>query len=224
MAMQQFSAGEHRVHDIAQSYRERGYRVLIQPGEEQLPEFLRPFHPDVVAEGAEESVVVAIKSPARPRAAEYWERLARSTREHPGWRFELVLEGGTGLPRLPSLDQGEIEERLTEAQELVRLGKSTAALLTAWAAVEAALRLAAERSGTELPDYRPMTVIARLYMDGILGRDEYEELIQYLKLRNGAAHGFREDPVGPDHVDRLRQLVTELLETGSKGRSRSQAP
>ncbi len=76
--------------------------------------------------------------------------MAERVRDIPGWRLDLVVVGSSdtlpltaGLPVLPAR---EAERRYEEARQLADEGHENAALLIAWSATEAALRLLAERN------------------------------------------------------------------------------
>jgi uncharacterized protein YutE (UPF0331/DUF86 family) len=86
-----------------------------------------------------------------------------------------------------------------------------AALLVAWSAAEAAMRLASKNHEIELPDFRPSTVISRLYSDGLLERDEYDFLLDCMRVRNAVAHGFYEGRLKSNVLKRLQKITLRLL-------------
>jgi REase_AHJR-like len=55
-------AYRQKLQEIAGEYEARGYEVVVEPGPEKLPEFLAGFHPDLVARGPNESVVIEVKN------------------------------------------------------------------------------------------------------------------------------------------------------------------
>jgi hypothetical protein len=205
------SAHSRRVRDIAEEYRLRGYRVSIEPGPEALPDFLRPYRPEIVAEGEDESVVVEIRSPGTAREPDSLTELARTIQEHPGWRLDLVLVAGVARPVPEPIDRKAIYARLREGERLAESGMAEAALLITWSAAEAAMRWACVREEVELPDHRPATLITRLYSDGLLDRADYDTLMRYMAMRNNVIHGYREDGVDAVAVAKLRRLTKRLL-------------
>jgi hypothetical protein len=64
---------EGRLYDIAEEYKQRGYKVTISPPPNRLPKFLGDFRPDIVAEGPNESVIVEVKSSNKVRGTDYGE-------------------------------------------------------------------------------------------------------------------------------------------------------
>ncbi|MCW3054239.1 MAG: hypothetical protein JWN14_3409, partial [Chthonomonadales bacterium] len=54
---------EHRrIRSVAQEYRDRGYDVVVQPGEADLPAFLSGFQVDLYAQNSEDHVIVEVKT------------------------------------------------------------------------------------------------------------------------------------------------------------------
>ncbi len=200
---------DERVYEIAEDYKKRGYDVTIAPSPKNLPPFLSNFTPDIVALSHSESVVIAIKSFHKSRPTNYWRELANTIQNHPGWRFELVIDSRREPP--PSIAPEQISRLLEEGQRLTKENILDAALLVTWAATEAAMRLASKVYEVELPDYRPTTVVSRLYTDGILEREEYEFLMSCIKIRNSYAHGYRGETIQPGFIQRLNEIASRLL-------------
>ena len=205
------SAYDMRLRDVAEDYRRRGYRVMVEPSVSQLPEFLRSYHPDLIAESLDESVFVELKSSGTASEKDDWAQLAETVRQHPGWRLELVL--GTDRDRLAAepIPRAEVEGRLEQG---LRLGESEmldAALLLTWSATEAAMRLASHKQQVELPDYRPAAMISRLYTDGIISREDYESLMRFMRLRDAVGHGLRHEAYAAADIRQLHRLTRRLL-------------
>ena len=211
MTTGKISGEEGRLYDIAEEYKQRGYRVTVSPPPNRLPKFLSEFRPDIVAESPDESVVIEVKSSGKIRGSNYWKKLSSAVQQHPGWRLELVVSD-TSTRRTPeTINKELIEERLREGQQLAEQGMLAASLLITWSAAEAAMRLASKNHEIELPDLRPATVISRLYSDGLLERDEYDFLLDCMRIRNGFAHGFYEGRIKPGFLKRLQRITLRLL-------------
>ena len=206
------SSQENRLHDIAEDYKQRGYKVYVSPPAKRLPRFLSRFSPDIVAEGPNESVVVEVKSTARLRGTEYWKQLYSAVQQHPGWRLELVIDNVWNRPTPKTINERQIEDRLQEGHRLTEQGMLAASLLITWAALEAAMRLASKNNEVELPDFRPQTLISRLYSDGLLERKEYDFLLDAMRVRNAVAHGFHEGRIRLTLLKRLQRLTQRLLQ------------
>ena len=211
MANSGVSAEEARLYDIAEGYKQRGYKVTVSPPAKQLPKFLSKFRPDIVAEGPRESVVVEVRSPERQRGIDYWRELSTVVQKHPGWRIELVVNGAS--KRVPeTMSEKLVRKRIEEGQKLGEDGLFAASLLIIWSAAEAAMRLASPRNEIELPDLRPTTVISRLYTDGVIEREEYDFLLESLRMRNTVAHGFEHGKVKASSLKRLQHISLRLLD------------
>jgi hypothetical protein len=206
---------DERVYEIAEDYKKRGYNVTIAPPSKSLPPFLNKFMPDIVAVSPSESVVIEIKSLRKSRSTDYWRELASTIKEHPGWRFELVIDNIAKRERPEDIGLEQIRGLLDEGRRLAKENVLNASLLVTWSATEAAMRLASKAYDVELPDYRPTTVISRLYTDGVLEREEYDFLMDCLKVRNPVAHGFQSDSIRPDFIERLNELTLRLVAGGS---------
>lgn len=203
---------ERRLYDIAQDYERRGYTVTVSPSPKRLPKFLSKFRPDIVAEGPNESVVVEVKSPNKVRGIDYWRELNSIVKQHPGWRIELVINDQSSNKRPKSINKESINERLQQGQQLAQQGMLSASLLITWAAAEASMRFASKNHEVELPDFRPATLITRLYSDGLLARNEYDFLIRCMRITDAIAHGFHEGQIRQGMLKRLRLLALRLLE------------
>ena len=206
------STDEARLYDIAEGYKQRGYKVTVSPAAKQLPKFLSRFKPDIVAEGPGESVVVEVKSPNRQRGTDYWKELSTVVQKHSGWRLELVLNGPSkrGVP--VTMDEGLVRKRLEEGRRLADQGMLAASLLITWSAAEAAMRLASKHNEIDLPDLRPATVITRLYTDGLVEREEYDFLLECMRVRSTVAHGFEQGRIRSSSLKRLQNISLRLLD------------
>jgi len=212
MSSNKLTEHDKRIYNIAEEYRQRGYGVTITPSSKRLPEFLRKFRPDILAEGPNESVVIEVKSFNKARPEKYWSELTNTIQQHPGWRFELII--GDIVKREPpkTIGREQISKLLEEGQRLAQEKMLQASLLITWSAIEAAMRLASKRNDVDLPDFRPTTVIGRLYTDGVLEREDYYFLLDCMRLRNAIAHGFRGEAIKSGFVTRLRQIASQLLD------------
>jgi Holliday junction resolvase len=199
------------LQDLADAYKQRGYRVMIAPSSSQLPEFLKAYQPDLIAENSDESVVIEIKSHEKAAQKKYWAELAKVIQQHPGWRLEIVVGVDEDTATHQVIERPEIEARLREGLQLGEANRLDAALLITWSAAEAAMRLACEKHQVDLPDYRPATMISRLYTDGLIDREDYDRLLQSMHMRDAVAHGLRQSGVDSAVVKQLHHISLRLL-------------
>jgi hypothetical protein len=102
---------------------------------------------------------------------------------------------------------------IDEATELQQNDHTVAALLLVWSAIEGILRLLAARESVELESAAPAYVTSRLYMLGLLDREQYRVLDDAVRIRNRAAHGFQSSITREDLTNIAliaRQLLSEL--------------
>lgn len=208
-----------RREQVVREYRSRGYEVIVEPGREQLPEFLSPFQPDVVARGPGENVVIEIKPRSELARSGELERIAEAVQRQPGWRLELVVaeepspSGGTA----PSLGREDLAGILGNVRAMLELDPQgaesfgKAAFLYAWSAAEVALRLLAEAEGIEIRRTDAPYLLTQLATHAVISRDEYDFLVHAMRVRNAIAHGFKTDQFDSDEVPVLVSTIDRLL-------------
>ena len=197
------------VQEVASRYEADGYDVIIEPSPNELPGFLRPFHPDIIAVRPGRSVAVEVRSLNKIRRADYWREFAEAIEHAPQWHLELI--SGSEEPEAEALSQTEIRSLLHESEQIEQSGVLNASLLIAWSAAEAAMRVVLERYNIAASDVRPAALISRSFTDGLLGREDYDFLLYCMQKRNAIAHGFRQDVTVEDSI-KLRKIIQALLD------------
>lgn len=208
---------EHqRRGQVAQGYRDKGYNVVIEPRDDQLPAFLAGTTIDILAQTADENIVIAVKSRPSLINNQAIPRLAQLNTDHPGWRFNLIV---VGLPddysisnETPLLTRNEINTRNNQVEQIIQINALEAALLFAWATTEALFRLLAEYDQVELRRRDPRYLISQLTTYGILSREEYQFFTTILEVRNTIAHGYPSAELSPQLVRKLTERASHLLE------------
>src|SRR3712207_6660639 len=109
------SVAQQELFDIAEEYRLKGYQVIIDPTEEDLPPFLVGLRPELIVRNERESIVVEVASKVSLRQSDRLIKLAEALQNRPGWSLELAMvpsprEELTGIP----LDESDISDRLRE--------------------------------------------------------------------------------------------------------------
>ncbi|OUL35869.1 hypothetical protein [Nostoc sp. 106C] len=209
---------EKRLQSIAREYKKKGYQVLLHPSRSELPDFLSSFSLDMIAINDQENVVVEVKSKPTLTKSSYLTPLAKAVNNQPGWRFELVVTN----PVKSAVVEGNAQILLTsEIKERIRLvrelsGKEqAAALILAWSAIEAALRLVGQEQGLELAKKPSLLIIKELYSLGVISQEDYQILDEGLQSRNLIVHGFRETKPTPTLVNDLIGTIEKLLNIGN---------
>lgn len=213
-------ATTRQVGEVAHEYRNKGYDVIVEPDAGQLPEALTRFRPDVLARKADEVVVVEVRSRGSLIDPELQE-LAKAVRAQPGWRFELViLKPEPGPPGTKAWDAEDVAHGLSQVEAILGSGHREAALLLAWSAAEATLRLLAGKEGLALDRDDAAYLLKLLATRAVITRREHDLLWEILELRNAVAHGHKPPDLGPVKIRKLCETVSTLLEQAIRRRYR----
>jgi hypothetical protein len=198
-----------------------GYNVITHPKEDQLPPFGRDFGVDLVAERGDEKVLVQVK---RDRSAVEADpnipARAGITNTHPGWRYDLVVLTETD-PMWRVLEKGreptrdEIQQFINEVEVVLQAGAYKAGFLTAWAALEAAMRRVASDEELYTPRSTPAELLSTLYGNGFLPKEDFGRLRESFRVRSALVHGLPQSDVGQAEVEEVIQATRYLL-TGNR--------
>ncbi|MEW6352341.1 MAG: hypothetical protein AB1646_25090 [Thermodesulfobacteriota bacterium] len=205
---------ERIVHRLAARYRSKGFEVAVDPRDQDKPEFLGAYDPDLVARGPDKSVIVEVKVGTLTAYGERFRDIAELVAAQPGWEFSLVISGMDDLDEeipfqtLPT--NAEIQVRLSRSLTLLNQGSLDASLLLLWSSLEAVLRMTAEHAGLPLRNEPTSALIRELYSAGELSRDQYEQALRQLPARNSLVHGFAVVPTR-EQVEALDSLAKALL-------------
>ena len=204
-----------RVEEIAQTYREKGYDVLIEPRDDQLPDFLQAFQPDLIVHKGDEHIVVEARTRGQVSDFPQVNELAKAVRNEADWRFQLVLLGPENSLSVAGASPFTVEEirlKIKEVAFFLENGHLEAAFLIGWSLVEATLRTLAvkeEIAGeTATPDY----LLKQMTFEGIISRETYHDLKRTQQTRDAIAHGFKSSQLTVETVQELIDLIDgELL-------------
>jgi len=182
------------LEQLAEKYVAEGYEVFVNPELSQLPDFALGFAPDILASRGNEGVLVKVKQDrADVQADPSIVRMAQAVNAQPGWKFDLVVLGGS-VDEIPS---GASEPSLDRIARMLDCAATAAgardlqsSFVVAWAALEAAMRRTARDSGISLTSYSPRFLVRALYSNGLLGRQELDRLSDAVTIRNAATHGM----------------------------------
>jgi len=210
------SLERQRTRTIAEEYRSKGYEVIEEPAQEQLPDFLSGYHPDLLARKGDEVRVVAVKSRASLAKEPQIRDLARLLRTKPNWNFELVIVGEEDQPKTPEgarpFDRDDILQGIQASERLLELGFPEAALLLAWSSSEATVRLLTAEEGIVLDRLTPLYILKQAVMHGVISRDEYNFLTKVMKYRTALVHGLTTVDFDPGLVKELIHTTKRLLQ------------
>ena len=208
---------EQETEQVAKQYRDEGYVVLTHPDKHHLPGFAADYGADIVATRGNERVLVQVKSSrADVESDPTILRLAEIVNRQPGWRYDLVLvnEGDafrriTRGAREPSTT--EIDQALGEVEKLLQSGQNRAALVFAWAALEAAMRQVCTDAELYMPKTTASELLRTLYGNGVLTREEFDLLRESFRLRTEIVHGLISSNDSLEVVRGVVAVVRRLL-------------
>ena len=207
---------KQRIRALAEEYRSKDYEVIEEPAQEQLPDFLAGYHPDLLVRKGDEARVVVVKSRASLAHEPQIRDLARLLQTKPNWNFELVLLGEKEQMSLPEgthpFDREDILSRMQASARLLELGFSEAALLLAWSSSEATIRLLTAAEDIVLDHLTPVYILKQAVMHGVISRDEYNFLTKAMEYRNAFVHGFKTVGLDPALVKELISTTQRLLQ------------
>ena len=112
--------------------------------------------------------------------------------------------------REPTLEQ--IEEMFEEADSAAKAGAKRAALLLAWAGLEATLRRVAFHAGRKgNVGTQPVVLIRELFAEGRLTGAEHVIIEDFRQMRMSTAHGLNPVAVPPNIVAHIKGISKKLL-------------
>lgn len=209
---------QQRAHELAEEYRQKGYEVIEEPAPDQLPDFLAAYHPDLLLRRGEEAIVVAVKARSSLVREPHLRELARVLQAKPGWTFELVLVQEGERLAVPDgaqpFQRADIRGRLDTAARLLEVGAPEAAVVLAWGAAEASVRLLSEEEGVVLERLTPPYILYQAVTNGVISRGDYQQLLQALKYRNALVHGFTIPDFNPGLAQELINMTGRFLHFG----------
>ncbi len=205
-----------RVEEIAQTYREKGYDVLIKPQGDQLPDFLQTFRPDLTVHKGDEHIVVEVRTRGQVSDFPQVNELAKAVKNEAAWRFQLVLLGPENSLSVAGASPFTIEEirlKIKEVAFFVENGHLEAAFLMGWSLVEAILRVLAVKEGIEGETATSDYLLKQMVFEGLIARETYHDLKRAQQTRGAIAHGFKLSQLTVETVQELIDLIDgELLQ------------
>lgn len=175
------------IETLVAGYEAEGFSVFLHPTREMLPQFMRGYQPDAIAIKENKRIAIEIRRDAA-RHASRMEQLQQIFSPHPEWKLRVYyIPGHTEEEEIQAPSLPEIDAALAEVGQLKKAGHLRAALMMAWAALEAAGRAV-------LPQHlsRPQTankLIEALASEGLVTPTEADSLRNAISLRNAATHG-----------------------------------
>jgi hypothetical protein len=200
-------------------YLSEGYQFIVQPSRDLTPSFLGNYRPDAIALKGSGGVVFEIKSSDPKQVGNHMAEIARRFDGHPEWRFELVFASNfvgerrpfAGIAEFKPLSDREFGLLRSEVAILSDQGHHAAALLMAWALLEAAGRRAlSEEAGGAKRLLTGWQLIEQLFHLGLFHPDDLKMMRRLFEKRNAVAHAVPSAIVGAEDVTTILKLVDDL--------------
>jgi hypothetical protein len=192
-----------------------GFQVFVQPPAAMLPPFLQGMRPDVIALKAGQKLAVEVVTGDEGEPAKAG-RLAALMAGHAEWQFRVFYAPADRRAAGEVAPSREAVSRLLDRlPDLHRGSGALPALLTAWAAFEAAGRIALGDAAAGVMD--TARLIEALAHDGLLTPDEADWVRSLAQRRNGAAHGDLAATLAAEELSRLIELCRMLLDPAEAG-------
>jgi hypothetical protein len=201
-------AAVDRAYDqLAEDYAKRGYRVLRSAGADALPPFLRDHNPRLVAERANDHVVVAVKRTRSLRGSNDLPDLAASVTGEPGWRLELVALGKEADDLAATLEPGWLDAVLQAAGLLAGTARPQPALVAylAWV-MDFLLRNIAVLYKLHVRGQTALRLARDLTSQGILDQDTLDQIEAVNRWRDDLMY----DPSSAEDDAQRRTAITAL--------------
>jgi uncharacterized protein YutE (UPF0331/DUF86 family) len=190
------------LHTVVSGYEAEGFSVFLHPSREMRPPFLGGYQPDAIAVKDDRKIAIEIKDATTANAAGM-EQLQQIFSAHPGWELRVYYIPGPPQEEeyFKAPDIAEIDTALAEVDQLKRAGHLRAALMMAWAALEAAGRVLLPQSlARPQPAHK---LIEALASEGVVTPTEADSLRRAISLRNAATHGHFAVPITEKEVDQV---------------------
>jgi hypothetical protein len=209
---------DQRLNQVADRYRTQGYKVVVRPGPEDLPDFAKDFKVEIVARREDGSVLASAKKSATdletdPDVASY----ADLTGHQSGWRFDVFVLGPDSQPLAEKqqpleLSEEDIHRALEEVERMLQAGFIQQSFIAAWAGLEAAMRRRLQAGGEKAGwGTSPRTMLNELYSSGMLPGTVFRDLERLFQARSAIIHGFTTPGVDPSAVQHLAAVARRLL-------------
>jgi uncharacterized protein YutE (UPF0331/DUF86 family) len=209
---------------VADHYRRQGYVVKLQPNGADLPSFIAPFRPDLVAIRGNDKRLVVVKRRPKMGPTPGSDSLLERLKSHPEWTLEYYYAEGhrdvwESIDETGALTAKDIARRMIEAKTLLSQGHREAAFVLIWSAIEAVMRNFVAKRNLEIRGGAE-AISSALVADGYLDHSYHQVFQRMVPIRNALVHGFRCEDLDEKTVTTLIDLVPAVQrELGGKARA-----
>jgi uncharacterized protein YutE (UPF0331/DUF86 family) len=178
---------------------------------------LKKYSPDALALSEKESIVIEVKLRQSNQGDKQLSQIAQIVGEQPGWKLRVVCAGnvdssdGFGKPPKESL-----QSEFSEIDQLIEKGSLRAAMVLAWAGLEAAARTLPLADSNANRAVSPRQLVDWLTFAGFIDQDKSRRLRKLVNVRNAVVHGQLDTTVDRADVLFVREILNDLVESQSQ--------
>lgn len=181
----------------------KGYQVDREFDRQNLPEFFSGYVPDAIAVGQTPKIAIEIKTRSSPNVEKFLDAIRNRFSGRQDWKFQAYFfDPQTFAPE--AVGPQHISEQSAKVEKLINTDVQ-AALLLAWATLEAAMR------DQGLVQRTPSSLVGVLASEGIIEGDMVPRLFDIVKMRNQIAHGALTLVPAPEDVRVVLKVADQLL-------------
>lgn len=199
---------------VAQDYEAKGFEVIREPQEHDLPFDLGGYRPDLVVQTPDGvGYIVEVKANAEQVSVDRFREIAATVAQHAGWRFLLVTGedvSGSNIPANDLLSKEQIEARLEVGRRLLALHEYEGAFVAIWGVLEALLRNQAQLADIPIERLPASSLMNHLYSQGELSMTQFDKMKELFAIRNRLVHGYQTADLTQPTQD-LYELANEIL-------------
>jgi hypothetical protein len=198
---------------LQSNYESEGYTFISHPTTDLLPKFLKNYRPDALALSDKDSIVIEVRSRQSSNSDKQLSQLAEIVEKQPGWRFRVVYAGSIvsndafGKPSIEGL-----KNEFAEIDLLIEIGHLRAAMVLAWAGLEAVTRTLPLPEASVTRAVSPRQLVDWLTFSGFIDQEKSRRLRQLVNVRNAVVHGQLDTKINREDVLFVRKLLDDLTE------------
>lgn len=196
------------LESLVPRYVAEGFTVILHPSPANLPPFMGKYRPDAIALSPNRKLAIEIKSDV-PSSGSHLDRLNEMFVGQPDWELRVYSLPKFAQERdLAPAAAAAIEDTIAEVAKLRAAGHLAAAMMMAWAALEAVGRaLLPKMLARPQPAGRLIEVLAS---EGLVPPSEADRLQRAVDLRNAVVHGDFGAAIPAEQVDDVIDSVRSL--------------
>ncbi len=186
----------------------RGLTFYVNPPRKIVPDFLGNYRPDAIARGSEGGIIIEVMHRRSREGETQLAEISKRISHQKGWEFRVIYLNPSvdGTPPIEKPTWPQLRAALGESEVLAAGGHHAAALVSAWAALEALARLTSG-GGAGPSSASPLQAVQALAADGFVESEVADRLRGLARLRDAVVHGDLSVDVTADQVEMLVREV-----------------